>query len=72
MPETERLSVEVITELQKEVATQREVTCNLISMNDELEAKLDKIKQVYQQWSETGDNADSWAFKQIREILENK
>lgn len=31
--------------------------------------KLEKIEQIYRQWSEIGDNADCWAFKEIREVL---
>lgn len=34
--------------------------------------KLEKIEQIYRQWSEIGDNADSWAFKEIREVLEQE
>jgi uncharacterized coiled-coil protein SlyX len=41
-----KLTVDTIAELQAEVATQREVICNLNAMNDELQAKLDKIEQV--------------------------
>ena len=34
--------------------------------------KLEKIEQIFKQWSDTGDNADSWAFKEIKEILEQE
>ena len=44
MGETERLAVEVITELQNEIATQREVICSLNAMNDELLEKIAKAK----------------------------
>ena len=46
MGETERLTVDTIAELQETIATQREVICNLTAMNDELQAKLDKIRQI--------------------------
>lgn len=41
-----KLTVDTIAELQETIATQREVICNLTAMNDELQAKLDKIKEI--------------------------
>lgn len=34
--------------------------------------KLIKIKQIYKQWAEVGDNADTWAFNEIGKILEQE
>jgi hypothetical protein len=34
--------------------------------------KLIKIKQIYKQWAEAGDNADVWAFKEIGKVLEQE
>ena len=48
-----KLTVDTIAELQNEIATQREVICNLNAMNDELQAKLDKIRQIVSDWKES-------------------
>lgn len=51
-----KLTVDAITELQNEIATQREVICNLNSMNDELQEKIAKQEQVNQElWAENED-----------------
>ena len=39
-----KLIVDTIAELQNEIATQREVICNLNAMNDELLEKIAKAK----------------------------
>lgn len=39
-----KLTVDTIAELQNEIATQREVICNLNTMNDELLEKIAKAK----------------------------
>jgi len=51
-----KLTVDTITELQNKIATQREVICNLNSMNDELQEKIAKQEQVNQElWAENED-----------------
>lgn len=59
-----KLTVDAIAELQNEIATQREVICNLTAMNDELQAKLDKIEQIVNEWN----NDASHSFKDMCKI----
>lgn len=33
--------------------------------------KLKKIEQIFNEWTKCGDNADAWAYKQIREVLKD-
>jgi chromosome condensin MukBEF complex kleisin-like MukF subunit len=75
MGETERLTVDIIAELQETIATQREVICNLNAMNDELQAKLDRIEQIVSDYGLTNVNLlsdDLTDFEKdiLREILE--
>lgn len=50
------LAVEIVARLHEEVATQREVICNLNAMNDELQEKITKQEQVNQElWAENED-----------------
>lgn len=77
MGETERLTVDAITGLQEEIATQREVICNLTAMNDELQAKLEKIKQIVSDYGLINVNLlsdDLTDFEKdiLREILEQE
>ncbi|SET05863.1 hypothetical protein SAMN02910413_1682 [Pseudobutyrivibrio sp. C4] len=72
-----KLTVDTIVELQNEIATQREVICNLNAMNDELQAKLDKIKQIVSDYGLTNVNLlsdDLTDFEKdiLREILEQE
>lgn len=66
-----KLTVDIIAELQNEIATQREVICNLNAMNDELQAKLDKIEQIV---NEPRIFADEYfrVAREIKEILEQE
>lgn len=34
--------------------------------------KLEQIEQIFKEWTECGDYADSWAYRKIREVLENE
>ena len=34
--------------------------------------KLERIEQIYGQWTEIGDNADCWALKEIGKVLEQE
>ena len=34
--------------------------------------KLEQIEQIFNEWAECGDYADSWAFRKIRDVLEEK
>lgn len=34
--------------------------------------KIEKIEQIFNEWTKCGDNADAWAYKQIREVLKNE
>lgn len=34
--------------------------------------KVNKINQIYEQWAETGDNADCWAFKEITKVIKDE
>ena len=70
-----KLTVDTIAELQETIATQREVICNLTAMNDELQAKLDKIRQIVSDYGLTNVNLlsdDLTDFEKdiLREILE--
>lgn len=58
------LGVEIVARLQEEVATQREVICNLNVINDELQAKLDRIKQIVSNY----DGSAPSMIKQFSEI----
>ena len=69
MGETERLTVEAIMGLQEIIATQREVICNLNAMNDELQAKLDKIKQIVNSYDGTMTTM-IYLYSKIQEALE--
>lgn len=50
--------------VQEKVATQRELICNLNAMNDELQAKLDKIEQIVDKWN----NDASHSFEDMCKI----
>jgi len=51
-----KLIADTIVEFQNEIATQREVICNLTAMNDELQEKIAKQEQVNQElWAENED-----------------
>lgn len=71
MGETERLTVEVIVGLQNEIATQREVICNLNAMNDELQAKLDKIKQIVNSYDGTMTTM-IYLYSKIQDVFEQE
>ena len=60
------LTVDTIAELQNEIATQREVICNLNAMNDELQAKLDEIEQLL---NENGYIWSASVYERLKEIL---
>lgn len=66
-----KLTVDTIAGLQEEIATQREVICNLTSMNDELQAKVDKIKQIVNKPRIFADEYFRVA-REIKEILEQE
>lgn len=59
-----KLVADTIAELQDKIATQREGICNLNAMNDELQAKLDKIEQIVNEWN----NDASHSFKDMCKI----
>ncbi len=61
-----KLTVDTIAELQNEIATQREVICNLNAMNDKLQAKLDKIEQLL---NENGYIWSAYVYECLKEIL---
>jgi chromosome condensin MukBEF complex kleisin-like MukF subunit len=71
MGETERLTVKAITELQEIIETQRELICNLNAMNDKLQAKLDKIKQIVSNYDGTTQSMIK-QFSEIQKVLEEK
>lgn len=66
-----KLVVDTITGLQETIATQREVICNLNAMNDELQAKLDKIKQIVNKPRIFADEYFVVA-REIKEVLEQE
>lgn len=70
MGETERLTVKAITELQETIETQRELICNLNAMNDELQSKLDKIKQIVNNYDGTTPSMIK-QFSEIQKVLED-
>ncbi len=73
MGETERLTVEAISELQEKIATQREVICNLNAMNDELQAKVDKIEQIVERFKSQYDHTSNLDLMvEIKEVLEKE
>lgn len=70
-----KLAVDTIAELHNEIATQREVICNLNAMNDKLQGKLDRVKQTVSDYGLTNVNLlsdDLTDFEKdiFREILE--
>ena len=70
-----KLTVDVIAELQEKITTQREIICNLNAMNDELQAKLDKIEQIINDWNDDCQECqrDLWMYlADIKEVLENE
>ena len=69
MGETERLIVDIIAGFQEEIATQREVICNLNVMNDELQANIDKIKQIVNNYDGSIPSMIK-QFSEIQEVLE--
>ena len=64
------LTVDTIAELQNEIATQREVICNLNTMNDELQSKLDKIEQIVNDYDTNCGLEEYMYLEQIKEVLE--
>ena len=65
-----KLTVDAIAGLQNEIATQREVICNLNAMNDKLKAKLDGIEQIVKDHDNDNMAEDYWYIDKIREVLE--
>lgn len=65
-----KLIADTITELQNEIATQREVICNLNTMNDELQSKLDKIEQIVNDYDTNCGLEEYMYLEQIKEVLE--
>lgn len=53
---------------EHKVVTQREVIYNLNTMNDELQAKLDKIEQITDKWITLEENS-TFCMREIREVL---
>jgi hypothetical protein len=65
------LTVNTIAELQDKIATQREVICNLTAMNDELQAKLDKIEQIVNNYDGSTPSMIK-QFSEIQKVLEQE
>lgn len=75
MGETERLTVETITELQDKIAKQEQVNQELWAENENLEKKLVQIKQVIGEWNDEwqASQQDLWMYlADIKEILEQE
>ena len=64
-----KLIVDTIVAFQNEIATQREIICNLNAMNDELQAKLDKIKQIVNNYDGSTPSMIK-QFSEIQKVLE--
>jgi cell division protein FtsB len=69
MGETERLTVEAITELQKKIAKQEQVNQELWAENEDLEKKLDKVRQIVNNYDGTTPSMIT-QFSEIQKVLE--
>lgn len=66
-----KLTVDAILGLQEMIATQREVICNLNAMNDELQAKVEKIRQIVNNYDGSTPSMIK-QFSEIQKILEQE
>lgn len=67
----EELVVKIIAGLTIEVETKQEVIYNLTAMNDELQAKVDKIEQIVNNYDGSMYSMVK-QFSEIQEVLEKE